>query len=177
MGALGSCVGLSLLPWVPVAAEGTEQGVAAPCVWNIKHCPGKVEIHPRVSPAGCRCSEPRAGTGSGMLLGQHWSHEGLTPQSSPPELKSLPGSAGAVALCSLCQPQPSSLSFPLPQCRRWHNVCPCHAPGQGGRPPTCDSRTENFSLTSIPGRLLQPRRFVSLRRAVLAIFIPSVHYL
>lgn len=31
-GPLGSCVGLALLPPVPVAAEGTEQGVAAHCV-------------------------------------------------------------------------------------------------------------------------------------------------
>lgn len=64
-------------------------------------------------------------------------HEGLTPQSSPPELKSLPGSAGAAALCSLCQPQPAGLSFPPPQCQggcgKWQNVCPL-ARSRPGRP-------------------------------------------
>lgn len=78
-GPLGSCVwDCHCCHRVPVAAEGTEQEVAAHCVWNKssslcvehKHCPGKMEIHPGDSPAGCSRSEPRAGIGPGRFSWQ-----------------------------------------------------------------------------------------------------------
>lgn len=74
--------------WLPrVQSRGWQLTVcetkAAHCVWNTNIAWGrwKFTLGSHLLAAGVQC--PVMESAPGMLLGQHWSHEGLTPQSSP----------------------------------------------------------------------------------------------